>query len=158
MLKFLNIDKKVLTQAIENCGWTKNVDVDENGDLYWSLETDFPTDEAIHEQIDILIPNWTYDQAVARLAQYQLSVGLAEVTETIVTGTERYVDETTFEDAERDITEEIVISDAIEPLPETVTITRYVENSEVQTVETIDNPAITKDNEERAYAQAIVDA
>jgi hypothetical protein len=158
MLKFLNIDIVVLTQAIENCGWTKSVNVDQNGDLDWTFATDFPTDEEIYAQIDILIPNWTYDQAVARLAQYELAVGQAEMTDTVVVGTERYVDEDTYQDAERDITEEVIISRAIDPLPETVTITRYEEGSETPIVETITNPDITKDIQERAYAQSIVDA
>lgn len=158
MIKFLNIDSGTLTQAIENCGWTKSVELKSDGTLDWFNETDFPSDSEIYAQIDLLVPNWTHDQAVARLAQYELSVGKPEVTESVVIGTESYVNEETMEDAIRDITEEIVISEAIDPLPATITVTTYEAGSETPTIETIENPLITKDKEERAWAQSVLDA
>lgn len=158
MIKFSSVNKETLTQAIINCGWDKNVDVNTDGTLNWFEASDYPTNDEIYAQMDSLIDNWTHDQAVSRLAQYELAVGREEVTETVVVRTESYIDEDTLEDATRDITEEVVVLSAIDPLPETITTTRYEIESEDPIVETIENPLITKDKAERAWAQSVLDA
>jgi hypothetical protein len=58
------------------------------------------------------------------------------------------------------IQEEVITVSAIEPLEPTVEITVYSEDDmEAEpTIETVPNPEIVKDNEERVEAQAIVDA
>jgi hypothetical protein len=92
-----------------------------------------------------------YIKATARLAQYQLSVGVPESTQTIVTG-EAWNEEA---GEMQDVTETVVIP-AIEPLEATVEVTTQ-EMGEDPVTTTVVNPWITKDNEERAAAQVIID-
>jgi hypothetical protein len=54
------------------------------------------------------------------------------------------------------ITEDKVMP-AIDPLPATVNVTNADQGSEATTTE-VENPLIVKDDEERAAAQAVVDA
>jgi len=105
-----------------------------------------------------------YAVAVERLAQYVLAEGRAEVKETIVIGTEAVLDENdmpTYDeegnDITQDITEEAVAVTAIDPVEATVEQTTY-DDEGVATITSIENPLITKDNEERTEAQSIVDA
>jgi len=93
-----------------------------------------------------------YKVAKARVAQYQLSVGVPESSETIVTG--QAWNEEAME--MQDVTETFVIA-AIEPLEATVEVTTH-EMGEDPVTATVANPVIVKDNEERAAAQAIIDA
>jgi hypothetical protein len=93
-----------------------------------------------------------YTIAKARIAQYQLSVGVPESSETIVTG--QAWNEEAFE--MQDVTETFVIP-AIEPLEATVEVTTH-EMGEDPVTTTVANPLIVKDNEERAAAQSIIDA
>jgi hypothetical protein len=95
-----------------------------------------------------------YTKAVARLEQYQVALGREEITEEQVVG-QTYITET---DTHEDVIETVVVSNAIDPVDPTVEID--VEDEETKTTEkqTIENPLITKDNEERANAQAVVDA
>jgi hypothetical protein len=93
-----------------------------------------------------------YKTAKARVAQYQLSVGVPESSETIVTGQERNMETGEMQD----VTETFVIP-AIEPLEATVEVTTQ-EMGEDPVTATVANPVIVKDNEERAAAQAIIDA
>ena len=94
-----------------------------------------------------------YKVAKARVAQYQLSVGVPESSETIVTG--QAWNEEAME--MQDVTETIV-TPAIEPLEATVEETTYDFDTDTSTTSTVANPLIVKDNEERAAAQAIIDA
>ena len=93
-----------------------------------------------------------YKIAVDRLSQYQLSVGVPESTGSIVTGQE-WNEET---GKMQDVTETFVIP-AIEPLEATVEVTTQ-EEGEDPVITTVANPVIVKDNEERAAAQAVIDA
>lgn len=95
-----------------------------------------------------------YRAATARLAQYVVADGRPEITETRPTG-ERVYDEATGEFT--DVTQEVVVSEAIAPVPATVEQKTSDADGNV-TITTIENPLITKDNEERAAAQAVVDA
>ena len=95
--------------------------------------------------------NWQlqeYGTAVARLAQYVLSVGRAEVTEEQGTGA--------YDEDGNEVTETVVTVTAVEPVAATVEVTTYDDEGEA-TVETIENPAITVDVSERDTAQAVVD-
>jgi len=94
-----------------------------------------------------------YRIAKARLEEYAVADGRAEVTETLVMGQEYSVEEETMVD----VTETVVVLKAIDPVPATLEITTADEEGNAIT-ETIENPLITKDNEERAAAQAVVDA
>lgn len=92
-----------------------------------------------------------YKIAKARVAQYQLSVGVPESSETIVTGQEMNMETGEMQD----VTETVVIP-AIEALEATVEVTTQ-EMGEDPVTTTVANPLITKDNEERAAAQVIID-
>jgi hypothetical protein len=117
------------------------------------FEGDIPTDlqtaadaKQFAQQVE------AYKTAKARVAQYQLSVGVPESSETIVTG--QAWNEEAME--MQDVTETIV-TPAIEPLEATVEVTTQ-EIDEDPVTATVTNPLIVKDNEERAAAQAIIDA
>jgi hypothetical protein len=96
-----------------------------------------------------------YNTATARLAQYIVSVGRTEVTESQATG-EQVWDE----DAEEmvDVMHDVITVTAIDPVEATVTRTVYSDDIEAEpTEETIENPLITTDVAERTAAQATVD-
>ena len=93
-----------------------------------------------------------YIKATARLAQYQLSVGVLESSETTVTG--QVWNEEAFE--MQDVTQTIV-TPAIEALVATVEVTTQ-EMDEDPVTTTVANPLIVADDAERATAQAVVDA
>jgi hypothetical protein len=102
-----------------------------------------------------------YTKAVARLTQYRLAEGREEVRADVVVGQDIVLDEYGIPayDSEtgipifQDITESVIVASAIDPLP--ASITTLDENlNEVEIV----NPAIVKDEEERAAAQAIIEA
>ena len=95
-----------------------------------------------------------YRVATARLAQYIVADGRAEVREMQPTG-EQVFNEETME--MEDVMMEVVTVTAIDPVEATVTRIVYSEDAE-PTEETIENPLITVDNAERAAAQAVVDA
>ena len=97
-----------------------------------------------------------YRVAVARLAQYVLADGRAEVREMQPTGEQVFNEET---GEMEDVMMEVVTVTAIEPVEATVTRMVYSEDMDAEpTEETIENPLITTDNAERAAAQAVVDA
>jgi hypothetical protein len=93
-----------------------------------------------------------YKIAKVRVAQYQLSVGVPESTQTITTGMQEWNEEA---GEMQDVTETFVIP-AIPALEATVEVTTY-EMGEDPVTATVANPLIVKDNEERAAAQAIID-
>ena len=95
-----------------------------------------------------------YKQAVARLEQYVLADGRAEVREMQPTG-EQVFNEETME--MEDVMHEVVTVTAIEPVEPTVTRMVYSDDMDAEpTEETIENPLITTDNAERAAATKIV--
>ena len=98
-----------------------------------------------------------YRTATARLAQYVLADGRAEVTEMQPTG-EQVFNEETME--MEDVMHEVITVTAIEPVEATVTRLVYSEDDPIAepTEETIENPLITTDVAERTAAQATVDA
>ena len=98
-----------------------------------------------------------YRVATARLAQYVVADGRAEVREMQPTG-EQVFNEQTME--MEDVMQEVITVTAIEPVEPTVTRMVYSEDDPMAepTEETIENPLITADVAERAEAQATVDA
>ena len=103
--------------------------------------------------------NWqlaAYRTATARLAQYIVSVGRAEVVESQPTGEQVY-DEDTMEMV--DVMADVITVTTVEPVEATVTRLIYSDDIDAEPVEeTIENPAITADVSERATAQSVVDA
>ena len=97
-----------------------------------------------------------YRTATARVAQYQLSVGRPEVTESQPTGEQVFNEETFVMD---DVMADVITQTEIEPLEATVEVTAYGDDPEAEpTVETVANPLIVADDAERAEAQAVIDA
>ena len=99
-----------------------------------------------------------YRTATARLAQYIVAEGRVEVREMQPTGEQVFNEET---GEMEDVMHEVITVTAIEPVEATVERIVYADDPTVDaepTIETIENPLITKDNEERAAAQAVVDA
>jgi hypothetical protein len=126
-------------------------DIIENGDSNWdvdipeSIQTDADT-KLFEQQVE------AYKTASARLEQYQLSVGVPESSKIIVIGHE-WNEET---EEMQDITETVVIP-AIEPLEATVEVTSTDFDTDTSTTETVPNPLIVKDDEERDAAQVVID-
>jgi hypothetical protein len=117
------------------------------------FEGDIPTDlqtaadaKQFAQQVE------AYKIAKARVAQYQLSVGVPESSETIVTGQEWNEETLVWEDVT-----ETVVTPAIPALDATVDVTTY-DKEGTGTTTTVANPLITKDNEERAASQTIIDS
>ena len=109
--------------------------------------------------------NWTFNKqlreyvaAVERLEHYVLSEGRPEIREDIVIRTEQDWNEETEQMDTVNITENVITQTAIEPLEEFVEVTTTDPETMESTTETVRNPLIVKDEEERAAAQAVVDA
>jgi hypothetical protein len=97
-----------------------------------------------------------YRVATARLAQYVVADGRAEVREMQPTG-EQVFNEETME--MEDVMHEVITVTAIDPVEATVTRLVYSDDMDAEpTEETIENPLITTDVAERTAAQAVVDA
>ena len=98
--------------------------------------------------------NWQlqeYRKATARLAQYKVAEGRAEVYEDQPTGT--------YDDEGNEVMESVLVQTAVEPLEATVEQLVYSDDPDVEpTLETVPNPLIVADTEERAAAQSVVDA
>jgi len=104
--------------------------------------------------------NWQlnqYRKATARLDQYVLADGRPELTEMQPTGEQVYNEET---GEMEDVLHEVVVQTAVEPLPATVDVLVYDENDPdaAPTTQTVPNPEIVQDNEERVAAQAVIDS
>ena len=119
------------------------------------------------------LPNWVYTavenyrfnqqlnayvDAVKRLEHYVLSEGRPEIRQDVVVETKKVFNEETGEIETVNVTENVVTQTAIEPLEATVEITTTNPETLETTTETVRNPLIVKDEEERAAAQAVVDA
>ena len=118
------------------------------------FEGDIPADlQAAADAKEFAQQVEAYKIAKARVAQYQLAVGVPESTQTITTGIQEWNEEA---GEMQDVTETIV-TPAIEPLEATVEVTTQ-EVGEDPVTTTVANPLIVKDDEERAAAQAIIDA
>ena len=109
--------------------------------------------------------NWMFNKqlreyvtAVERLSQYILSVGRPEIREDIIIETKEVWNQETREMETVNITQNVVTQTAIEPLEETVEVTEFNPETMESTTSTVRNPLIVKDEEERASAQAVVNA
>ena len=105
-----------------------------------------------------------YADAVERLSHYRLADGRSEVRTEVVVDREIVLDDNgdfvlddEYNQTYRDITQEIVTLTEIEALPANVTVSSMDEDGNHVESE-VANPAIVKDDAERAEAQAVVDA
>lgn len=109
--------------------------------------------------------NWMFNKqlreyiaAVERLSQYILLEGRPEIREDIVIETKEVFNEETGEIETKEVTENVITQTAIEPLEEFIEVTEFDEETMESVTTTIRNPEVVKDEEERAAAQAVVDA
>jgi hypothetical protein len=118
----------------------------------WSTEFEYVEPD----EVRIIRQTYEYSQAVQRLAQYVLLDGRPELTEMQPTG-EQVFNETTGE--MEDVLHEVTVQTAIDPLPEFIEQAVYDELSGEQIgTETVRNPVVVKDEQERLDAQATIDA
>ena len=104
-----------------------------------------------------------YTVAMERLSRYRLADGRAEVRTEVIVDREVVLDDNgdfvlddEYNQTYRDVTEEVVTLPEIEALPANVTVPSM--NEDGNHIETeVANPAIVKDDAERAEAQAVVD-
>ena len=99
-----------------------------------------------------------YIKATERLSQVILLEGREEISEIVTVGTEEVINEETGEVETVNITEIVITQTAIEPLEEFVEVTTTDPETMESTTESVRNPLVVKDEEERAAAQAVVDA
>ena len=97
-----------------------------------------------------------YIKATERLSQYVLLEGREEVRETVVIKTEEVWNVETEEYETNEITEEVITQTAIEPLEEFVEVTTTDPETLEETTESVRNPLVVQDEEEREAAQLIV--
>ena len=126
-----------------------------------------PVPDWVQEAAD----NWTFNKqlneyvtAVERLSQYILLEGREEVTEEVVIRQEPVLDVEglpTFDDEGNqimsDVTETVITQTAIEPLEEFVEVITTDPETMESVTETVRNPLVVQDEEEREAAQLIVD-
>ena len=105
-----------------------------------------------------------YIKATERLSKVILLEGREEVTEEVVIRQEPVLDEEglpTFDDEGNqimsDVTETVITQTAIEPLEEFVEVITTDPETMESTTETVRNPLVVQDEEEREAAQLIVD-
>jgi hypothetical protein len=165
----VNADMKVFTEISDDGKIYRSFTKGHNPS-YMALREDVITNSGA--ALDVDVPDWLqadadqtlfdrqladYRTATARLAQYIVADGRAEVTEMQPTG-EQVFNEETME--MEDVMHEVITVTAIEPVEPTVTRLVYSEDDPMAepTEETIENPLITTDVAERTAAQAVVDA
>lgn len=109
--------------------------------------------------------NWTFNKqlsdyiaAIERLSHYVLAEGRLELREDIIIETKEVWNEETFEMETVNITQNVITQTAIEPLEATVEVTTFNPETMESVVETVRNPAIVRDEQEREVATAVVDA
>jgi hypothetical protein len=120
-----------------------------------------PVPDWVQEAAD----NWTFNKqlreyvaAVERLEHYILSEGRPEIREDIVIRTEEVFNEETREFETVEITENVITQTAIEPLEEFIEVIKVDAETMESVKETVRNPLIVRDEEERAEAQSVIDA
>ena len=150
---FCDINKHSIPLDPANSDYQRVLDdiIEQGADCF---EGDIPTDlqdaadaKQFAQQVE------AYKIAKARVAQYQLSVGVPESSETIVTGQEMNMETGEMQDVT-----ETIVTPAIPALEATVEVTTYDMETDTSSTETVANQLIVKDDEERAAAQAVINA
>ena len=119
-----------------------------------------PVPEWVQEAAD----NWTFNKqlneyvvAFERLSQYVLLEGRLELTEEVVVETRESFNEETGELETVEITENVITQTAIEPLEEFIEVIKVDAETMESVTETVRNPLIVRDEEERTQAQGVID-
>ena len=157
---FLNKGDAPVSEADVQAGTQRHIDLDWPS---WKRERSIRTDPtALNAYMDTVSTdtdtnranntfNWQlqdYRKAVTRLAQYRLADGRPEIVEQLPTGE--------YDEEGNEFVESVLVQSAVEPLVATVEVTTSdIDGNE--TTETVANPLIVTDDEERAAAQAVVD-
>lgn len=68
---YTEIDLQVFTQAVAAAGWTKSVNVNQDGTIEWYGESDYPSEQQILQQIEVLVPGWKEEQESKEVISYQ---------------------------------------------------------------------------------------
>lgn len=127
------------------------LDTGEHGSAVWA--TEIPADvQTASEEYYLAWYAKQYIWAVNRLAQMELSVGQPEIIEPCDTGE-------TYRDAEGNMVpvyEDRIVQYYVEALPTTIQIAEFAEDG-TETIVTVPNPPVVKDEAERAKAQEIID-
>jgi len=136
----------------EKAYWQREQGMVEGDQTYLAWANQWVQDNAVNEANNLFNRQLAdYRAALARLAQYELSVGRPEITEDQPTGE--------YDEDGNEIIETVVIQSAIDPLPAQVEVPVYDETTGEQTgTEMVPNPVIVQDDAERAAAQALIDA
>ena len=136
----------------EKAYWQREQGLVEDDPEYKAWAAQWVVDNAVNEANNLFnhaLAN--YHAALARLARYRLADGRPEVYEDQPTGE--------YDDEGNEVMASVLVQSAIDPLPAQVEQPIYDEETGEQTgTEMVDNPAIAQDDEERAAAQAVVDA
>ena len=157
---FLNKGDAPVSEADVQAGTQRHIDLDWPS---WKRERSIRTDPtALNAYMDTVSTdtdtnranntfNWQlqdYRKAVTRLAQYRLADGRPEVWEDQPAGE--------YDEEGNEVAESVLVQSAVEPLVATVEVTTSdIDGNE--TTETVANPLIVTDDEERASVQAVVD-
>ena len=157
---FLNKGDAPVSEADVQAGTQRHIDLDWPS---WKRERSIRTDPtALNAYMDTVSTdtdtnranntfNWQlqdYRKAVTRLAQYRLADGRPGVWEDQPAGE--------YDEEGNEFVESVLVQSAVEPLVATVEVTTSdIDGNE--TTETVANPLIVTDDEERAAAQAVVD-
>jgi hypothetical protein len=94
-----------------------------------------------------------YTEAMIRLDAYIIADGQEEVIESIASDQRVWNPETK---EWEDVMIDVVTRQAVDPVAATITVMSSETPGDEPTEQTIENPAITKDNEERVAAQAVI--
>lgn len=137
----------------EKAYWQREQGIVEGDPEYQAWATQWVSDNEVNAANNLFNNQLhQYREAVARLARYRVAEGRPELTEEQETG---QFDPETGEP----ITETVVVQTAIEPVEPTVEQPVYDEETGEQTgTETVPNPLIVEDEQERAQAQTLIDA
>ena len=157
----INIDNLSIPLASSNRHYQEVLDaiIEQGASCF---EGDIPEDlQAAADEKQFNQQLTAYTTATARLAQYVVADGRAEETE-MQDGPNQLTDsdgQPQFDSDGSPIYEqvEVITVTAIDPVAATVDQTNYNSDDVPFTVQ-VENPLITKDNEERAAAQATIDA
>ena len=157
---FLNKGDAPVSEADVQAGTQRHIDLDWPS---WKRERSIRTDPtALNAYMDTVSTdtdtnranntfNWQlqeYSTAVARLDRYVLADGRPGVWEDQPAGE--------YDEEGNEFVESVLVQSAVEPLVATVEVTTSdIDGNE--TTETVANPLIVADDEERASAQAVVD-
>lgn len=148
-----------------------------NGTKVWqdtiaSIKTKYPktitggiTIGEVPTWVQTAADNWMFNKqlreyiaAIERLSQYILSEGRPELREDIIIETKEVWNKETREMETVNITQNVITQTAIEPLKEFIEVTTFDPETMESVIETVRNPAIVRDEQEREVATAVVDA